>query len=288
MQQPKQHADYFPDPLSEEIWATTYKDYSDNCVQDQWRRNARGIASVEKTPELRKVWEDIFYDFVEDYKNVPGGRISANAGSEWTGTTQINCFVGGLPDYDLDSLEGIYKVLLEQAQTLKSEGGWGMDFSWIRPRGTLIQGVGVESPGAIKFMELFDKSSEIVTSGSGVKSTNAKSKKKIRKGAMMSTMNCFDKSTKVLTNKGYLSLEVICDAQDPSLMAITEDGEEYPIEDWIINPPALLYEVESECGYKVLVTGDHKFQVYNTLTEKEYLKPLLKINPEVELLVRLE
>jgi len=56
-----------------------------------------------------------------------------------------------------------------------------MDFSWIRPRGSFIEGIGVESPGAIRFMELFDKSSEIVTAGSGKKSTNTKAKGKIRK-----------------------------------------------------------------------------------------------------------
>jgi ribonucleoside-diphosphate reductase alpha chain len=66
-----------------------------------------------------------------------------------------------------------------------------MDFSWIRPRTAFIHGIGVESPGSVRFMELFDKSSEIVTAGSGKKSTNAKAKKKIRKGAMMGVLACW-------------------------------------------------------------------------------------------------
>ena len=61
--------------------------------------------------------------------------------------------------------------------------------SYIRPRGSFIKGVGVESPGAVKFMELFDKSSEIITAGSGTKSTNKKAKGKIRKGAQMGILN---------------------------------------------------------------------------------------------------
>lgn len=61
--------------------------------------------------------------------------------------------------------------------------------SFIRPRGTFIKGIGVETPGAVKFMELFDKSSEIITAGSGKKSSNKKSKGKIRKGALMGTID---------------------------------------------------------------------------------------------------
>lgn len=100
-----------------------------------------------------------------------------------------NCYVGPRGGYDIDSLDGILTSLRNQAQTLKSEGGWGENFSYIRPRGSFIHGIGVETPGAIKYMEMFDKSSEIITSGSGKKSTNKQAKGKIRKGAMMGVMD---------------------------------------------------------------------------------------------------
>jgi ribonucleoside-diphosphate reductase alpha chain len=179
----------FTNEFSKEVWATTYKDYTDTTVDDTFKRVAKAISKAEATPESQAMWESRFYDLLSDFKGVAGGRITANAGTEWAGTTFANCYVGPLPSENLDSIDGIYKVLRDQAQTLKSEGGWGMDFSWIRPRGSFIQGVGVESPGSVKFMELFDRSSEIVTSGSGGKSKNAKSKGKIRKGAMMSTLS---------------------------------------------------------------------------------------------------
>jgi len=179
----------FQDPLSEEIWASTYKNHADVTVDDTQHRVAKHIASAEKTPELQAEWESKFDDMLYNFRVVPGGRITANAGANWKGTTFINCFVGGLPAEDMDSINGIYKVLLDQANTLKSEGGWGMGFSWIRPRGSFIDGIGVESPGAIKFMELFDKSSEIVTAGSGRVSKNSKAKGKIRKGAQMSILD---------------------------------------------------------------------------------------------------
>lgn len=178
----------FQDPFSEEVWASTYKDHSDRNVDANFMRVAISIASAEQSPEKREEWTAKFYDMLTNFKGVAGGRITANAGTDWAGTTFANCYVGPLPDRDLDSINGIYKVLVDQANTLKSEGGWGMDFSWIRPRGSFINGIGVESPGSVRFMELFDKSSEIVTAGSGEKSKNKKAKGKIRKGAMMATM----------------------------------------------------------------------------------------------------
>ena len=179
----------FQDSFSEEVWGITYKDHADNDINSNLRRVAKAIASVEKTEELRKVWEERFYNLLTNFKGVPGGRILSNAGTEWSGTTLMNCFVGPRGDFDIDSLEGIYNHLLSQSQTLKSEGGWGENFSYIRPRGSFIHGIGVETPGAVKYMELFDKASEIITSGSGKKSANKKAKGKIRKGAMMGVLD---------------------------------------------------------------------------------------------------
>lgn len=226
----------FQDDFSEEVWATTYKDHNDIVVQDTWRRTAKKIASAEGTPEKQKEWEEKFFDLLSGFKAVPGGRIIANAGTEWEKTSYLNCFVGGLPSQDLDSLDSIFKVLADQANTLKSEGGWGMDFSWIRPRGSFIGGVGVESPGAVKFMELFDKSSEIVTAGSGKKSTNKKAKGKIRKGAMMSTLSVSHPDiVEFITAKqtpGRLSkfnMSVNCTDEFMKLV-LTDEGADWPLE----------------------------------------------------------
>lgn len=180
---------FFEDSFAEEVWRDTYKDADDNNVNDTFRRVAKAISSVEKNEKLRKEWEENFYDMLSEFKVTPGGRIYANAGCRFKGTTLLNCFVGPKPEYDQDSLEGILYVLKTQAKTLKSEGGWGMNFSFIRPRGSFIYGIGVDSPGAVKYMELFDKSSDIITSGSGKKKSNKLGKDKIRKGAMMGLLS---------------------------------------------------------------------------------------------------
>ena len=167
----------------------TYRDYKDNDINDTFWRVACAIASVEVTEELRREWSLKFYDMMTNFKAVPGGRILANAGTEFKGTTLINCFVLPNPKEDFDSIEGILKYLRYQSLTLKSEGGAGACADALRPRGTFINGIGVETPGAVKFFELFDKSSDIITAGSGKKSSNKKAKGKIRKGAQMLSMS---------------------------------------------------------------------------------------------------
>jgi ribonucleoside-diphosphate reductase alpha chain len=179
----------FEDSFSEEVWNSTYKDHNDETIDDTLRRVATAAASVEKNKALRDEWGDNFYEMLTGFKCTAGGRIYSNAGTEWKGTTLMNCFVAPRANRDIDSLENIVKNVRNQSFTLKSEGGWGENFSFIRPRGSFIHGIGVETPGSVKYMEMFDKSSEIITSGSGTTSKNKKAKGKIRKGAMMGVLD---------------------------------------------------------------------------------------------------
>jgi len=175
----------FSNSFSEETWYQKYKFGSDTCVEDTWRRVAKDLASIEKDKEK---WEEEFYSILDDFKFVPGGRITSNAGTKLKGTTFFNCFVSGAEGYDIDSIEGIYKELTRQAKILKSEGGYGFCADFMRPSGSHIKGIANQSPGAVKFLELWDKSSEIITSGSGKKSRKDQ-KNFIRKGAQMVTLS---------------------------------------------------------------------------------------------------
>jgi ribonucleoside-diphosphate reductase alpha chain len=185
----KKETTEFEDPFSEEVWRTTYKDHNDETISDTIYRVASAAAKVEKTPELQREWTEKFYYMLSQFRGTAGGRIYSNIGTEWKGTTLMNCFVAPRQNHDVDSLDGILNNLRNQSQTLKAEGGWGENFSYIRPRGAFIHGIGVETPGAVKYMEMFDKASEIITAGSGRKSKNKKAKGKIRKGAMMGVLD---------------------------------------------------------------------------------------------------
>jgi ribonucleoside-diphosphate reductase alpha chain len=178
---------YFTNEFSEEVWQQKYKFGNEKTVEDTWKRVAKDLASVEQDKER---WEKLFFFALENFKFIPGGRITSNAGTKLSGTTYINCFVSGFDGHDQDSIEGIYRALKKQAQILKSEGGYGFCADVMRPRGSHIGGIGNQSPGAVKFLDLWDKSSEIITSGSG-KKNKSNEKQSIRKGAQMVTMSCW-------------------------------------------------------------------------------------------------
>jgi len=78
----------------------------------------------------------------------------------------------------------------------------GLNLSFIRPNGSYVMGTGARTPGVIKFMELWDKASDVITMGSSKvihDKFTSKAKKKIRKGAML----CFSENTLIETDKGW-------------------------------------------------------------------------------------
>ena len=177
----------FTDELSREIYEQTYK-YGNETIDTTQKRVAEDIASVEKDKEK---WTNEFLTILEDFKFVPGGRIISNAGTKIRGTTYVNCFVDGFVGKDQDSIGGIFEALRRQAFILKSEGGYGFCADVIRPRGGYIEGIANDTPGAVKWLDIWNSQSDVITAGSGKKSGNSKAKQKIRKGAQMVTMSCW-------------------------------------------------------------------------------------------------
>ncbi|MFK5997097.1 MAG: adenosylcobalamin-dependent ribonucleoside-diphosphate reductase [Rhodobacterales bacterium] len=167
----------FAAPIAEQIWDMKYrfKDADgapvDQTVEDTWRRIARALASVEDSPE---VWEEKFYDALEDFKFLPAGRIIAGAGTKRS-VTLFNCFVmGTIPD----SMGGIFDMLKEAALTMQQGGGIGYDFSTLRPKGAPVKGVAADASGPLSFMDVWDAMCRTIMSAGS------------RRGAMMATMRC--------------------------------------------------------------------------------------------------
>lgn len=181
--------------LSHEIWDTNYRAPGEAVVADTFNRWATAGSSVEK-PHLRDtVYQDFLWLF-SDYRGMPGGRVMANLGVDGReATTLMNCFVNAASDipgeYDIDSIGGIFRQLERQAHTLKSEGGYGHNFSYVRPSGAYVQGIGSSTPGVVAFMGLWNESSRIITQGSTkqIGKRHKLTKKKIRKGAMMGVLD---------------------------------------------------------------------------------------------------
>jgi ribonucleoside-diphosphate reductase alpha chain len=167
----------FTAPIAEQIWDMKYRfkgadgTPKDSTVEDTWRRIARDLAQVESKAD---VWEDKFFNALEDFKYLPAGRITAGAGTARR-VTLFNCFVmGTVPD----SMSGIFDMLKEAALTMQQGGGIGYDFSTIRPRGADVLGVSADASGPLSFMDVWDAMCRTIMSAGS------------RRGAMMATMRC--------------------------------------------------------------------------------------------------
>ena len=196
----------------------------------------------------------------------------------------INCFVDGFMGEDQDSMEGILDALRRQALILKSEGGYGFCSDVMRPRGAFINGIGNESPGSIRMLDMWDTQSAVITEGSGQKTKKEKAKVKIRKGAQMVTMSCFSDTTLILTDKGWINIvELIKMVEDGiDIKAICDKNESHKIFDPIVREPEQIYELTTESGDVVEVTEDHQFEIKNIKTGEIYLKALKDIDLENE------
>ena len=162
--------------LAEEIWTAKYRfappeGDGDSSFAETVARVAAAVAEPE-LEEARSRWRDAFHDAIADFRFIPAGRILAGAGTDRS-VTLFNCFVmGTIPD----SLDGIFDHLREAALTMQQGGGVGMDFSTIRPSGSLVRGVGADASGPLSFMDCWDSMCRTVHSAGQ------------RRGAMMACL----------------------------------------------------------------------------------------------------
>ncbi len=119
--------------------------------EQSWKRVAKAIAQVEKTPDLRREWEGKFYDSMVDYKFNPAGRFLVSAGTG-TEATMINCYV--LPD-PKDTRSGIIKTLEQMTEISARGGGVGFNLSSLRPRGSYLKAINGTSSGAVSWANLY-------------------------------------------------------------------------------------------------------------------------------------
>ena len=150
---------YKEDELGRSVLEMKYLAPGEKNPWELWKRQAKALASVEKTPELQDKWEAAFFDALENFKFVPGGRIMHGAGREDITTTLNNCYVVGIKD---DSIKSIYDCVIQEAMTYKYGGGCGHDLSVLRPGGDEILGTGGNSCGPVGFMNLFSENTNTI------------------------------------------------------------------------------------------------------------------------------
>lgn len=141
--------------------------------EEMWRRVAHAIAQVEQTPEKRALWEEKFYQALDGFKFLPGGRILAGAGSG-VDLTFYNCYVIPSPD---DSRGGIFNSVHTMVEIMSRGGGVGVNLSSLRPRGAYVQGVNGTASGAVSFGGLYSYATGLIQQGGS------------RRGALMLMLN---------------------------------------------------------------------------------------------------
>jgi ribonucleoside-diphosphate reductase alpha chain len=163
--------------ISQSIWDMKYRLKApdgtpmDRDLADSWTRVAWALAQGE-APDQRVTRAQEFARALAGHKFLPAGRILAGAGTGRS-VTLFNCFVmGGIED----SMDGIFSALREAALTLQQGGGIGYDFSTLRPKGALVQGVGADASGPVSFMDVWDAMCRTIMSAGS------------RRGAMMATL----------------------------------------------------------------------------------------------------
>jgi ribonucleoside-diphosphate reductase alpha chain len=218
--------DAFANEISRHVWQTKYRFAEEHGVAETWRRIARALAAVEKEAAY---WEQRFFELLQDFKFLPGGRIQAGAG---TGrhVTLFNCFVMGPVN---DSIPGIFRALEEGAVTMQHGGGIGIDFSTLRPRGTQTKGAGGVASGPVSFMQVWDAMCGTILS------TGA------RRGAMMATLRCdhpdIEEFVTAKQHAGQLRrFNMSVQVTDAFMVAVRSDA------DWPLLFPAEAFEGDGE------------------------------------------
>jgi ribonucleoside-diphosphate reductase alpha chain len=125
------------------------------------KRNATGLASVEKTEEKRQEWFQKFYHELVSMNFIPAGRVLYGAGAG-TEVTFFNCYV--MP-FVPDSREGISEHRKQVMEIMSRGGGVGTNGSTLRPRNTLAKGVNGKSSGSVSWLDDIAKLTHLVEQG---------------------------------------------------------------------------------------------------------------------------
>ncbi|OGK13897.1 hypothetical protein A3A93_05965 [Candidatus Roizmanbacteria bacterium RIFCSPLOWO2_01_FULL_38_12] len=156
--------------VSEKVFLDRYSlkskkgDPIEKTPNEMWRRIAGAVSKQEKS-SVRKKWEKAFYEAMEDFKYVPGGRILAGAGTGYA-VTFYNCFVIPSP---ADSRQGILKTLGEMIEIMARGGGVGINISSLRPKGARVEKVNGFSSGPCNWAEIFSLATKDIIQQGGTR-----------------------------------------------------------------------------------------------------------------------
>lgn len=220
-----------------------------------WERVAKGLASVE-APQKKAIFAKRFYETLEGFKFVPGGRILSGAGTPYK-VTYYNCFVIPSPH---DSRGGIIDNLKIMVEIMSRSGGVGINLSSLRPRGARVFKVNGTASGPVNWAELYSVATHDVIQQGGS-----------RRGALMVMLNDwhpdieeFITVKKDLSRINGANLSVC--VSDPFMEAVKHDA------DWQLVYPEATHERYDDEWDGILDTWQAKgypIRVYKTVKARK-------------------
>ena len=171
--------------LQNHYWADRYAlkgpdgENIEDSIEETWLRVAQAISDNDSETVA-------FYDLLQDFSFVPGGRILAGAGAE-TDKTFYNCYVipvetkdrrrfrrenglgvtGGIDKTGSDSREAIFDTIGTMVGIMSRGGGVGINWSVLRPRDSYLTRVSGHSSGPVGWMDVASTAvGEVIQGGS--------------------------------------------------------------------------------------------------------------------------
>lgn len=140
------------------------EDNNKNIIEtpdDMFKRVAKDIAQAEKNYKdgNQEQKEKEFYEMMKEYYFLPNSPTLMNAG------TRSPLLIASHVLEIQDKTESIYNALKLSAIIQKQGSGTGFSFSRMRPKNAPLETKKGTASGPLSFMQLFDKSTEIIKQG---------------------------------------------------------------------------------------------------------------------------
>lgn len=231
------------------------KNEKQECIEG-WDGLANRVVNFvcqDESPEFKKK----AYNLIYSTKFLPNTPCLVNAGNP-NGTNGLSaCYVTKAP---ADTWKDIVKNIERFGDVARAAGGCGVCFSNIRPEGSPVFGSAhTKACGPIEAMRMVSEAMSSITQ-SGIRG-----------------MACLTYDTMVSTENGFIPIGEIVEKNLIGTKIHTQFGNAV-IENAWCNGEKEVFEIITQRGHKIKVTGDHLVYVIENFTSKNHTRLAKNVN----------